>query len=71
MEAVAKKTFTVSTVGDNSGYASMRVINMLDSLAFEGEASPLKHHWKRTRKSPSPKVSLKPSQVPAIEGLTA
>jgi hypothetical protein len=44
---------------------------MLDSLVPEGEAGPLKHHRKHTRKSPSPKASLKLSEVPAIEGFTS
>jgi hypothetical protein len=55
---------------DDSGYASMHVINMLELSTSEREASPLEHRRKRARTAPSPKVSLKPSEAAVIEGLS-
>jgi hypothetical protein len=73
MKAGTKKMQAAYAAGDELGYASTRVINMLDSSVSEGEVSPLKCHQKCAHKSPSPKESLKPSKVtdvPMIKGLT-
>jgi hypothetical protein len=37
---------------DETGYASTRVVNMLDSSTFEGELTPLKRRRKRVPKLP-------------------
>jgi hypothetical protein len=42
------------------GYASTCVVNLLDSSAFEGETTHLKHYRKRASKLRSPDASLVP-----------
>jgi hypothetical protein len=63
-----RKLVVAAAAGDNSGYVSMHVIDMLASSASEGEASPLKRCQKHACKSPSPKASLKSSGVATVEG---
>jgi hypothetical protein len=43
---------------------------MLDSSAYEGEASPLEHYQMYMCKLPLPKVSFKLSEPPVINGST-
>jgi hypothetical protein len=52
-----RKASLASTAGDDVGYASARVVNLYPSSSSEEEVSPLEHHRKRARQSPSPKAT--------------
>jgi hypothetical protein len=68
MKAGGKRASRASCTGDDLGYVSTHVVNMLESSASKGKARPLKQCWKRAWRSPFPKEALKPLEVAAVEG---
>jgi hypothetical protein len=51
-----QKPSSASTGGDDTGYASVRAVNLYSSSFSEKEARPLEDRQKRARQSPSPKA---------------